>query len=260
MDKKYLKEHGLLKSYEKYRRLCEYTTFGSDDVTNEDNDSDNADDNSNEQMPNLDSDMGSLNDASDLNNDTEGANNGNDASNLQNKPDNDGVEGLDVNNLNNDDNSGSEQSEDIESNGDEVIDVDDLTKSQEDTEKKVDDLDDKFERLMKAIDSFDSLIDKNNEKIESLKAEIERRNPTQIEKMSMQTQNSYPFNVTPNQYWSEKEQTSNYRTDNDENGVNQGQYVITKNDIDGDVDWKSISDSLDDDDVHQNLKAIFNNY
>jgi hypothetical protein len=74
----------------------------------------------------------------------------------------------------------------------------------------------------------------------------------------MQTAKSYPFNVTPEEYWEEKEKTSNYSTENDENGVKQGQYVITKNDVNGGTDWKSISDSLDDDDFmyNQTLNGI----
>ena len=138
---------------------------------------------------------------------------------------------------------------------DDVIDVSDLTDSQEETQEDVEKLNDKFENVMKYLGKFEELIKSNDEKINDLKAEFEKRNPTQVEKLSMQTARSYPFNTTPEEYWDNKVQTSNYRTDDDNNGKEQGQYVITKNDIDGATDWKTISDSLDDFDfMHQTMK------
>lgn len=138
---------------------------------------------------------------------------------------------------------------------DEVIDISDLTDSQEETQEEVDKLGDKFDKVMKYLGQFEELIKSNDEKINDLKAEFEKRNPTQIEKLSMQTANSYPFNVTPEDFWAEKEKTTNYRTEDDDNGKEQGQYVITKKDVDGAVDWKNISDSLDDFDImHQTLR------
>ena len=138
---------------------------------------------------------------------------------------------------------------------DDVIDISDLTDSQEETQEEVDKLGDKFDKVMKYLGQFEELIRSNDEKINDLKAEFERRNPTQVEKLSMQTANSYPFSETPEQYWNNKEKTSNYRTEDDENGTKQGQYVITKNDVDGSVDWKSIADTLDDFDImHQTMK------
>ena len=83
----------------------------------------------------------------------------------------------------------------------EVIDVDDLTDSQEETEKKIDALSDKFERLIGMLDGFEKQIDSSNERMETLRAEIEKRNPTPVEKMSIRAKNSYPFNITPDEYW-----------------------------------------------------------
>ena len=138
---------------------------------------------------------------------------------------------------------------------DDVIDISDLTDSQEETEEKVEDMDAKFSKVISSLEKFEDMIKSNDEKIEGLAAEIEKRNPTQIEKLSMQTAHSYPFNQTPEEYWANKEQTSNYRTEDDDNGKEQGQYVITKDDIDGATDWKSIADSLDEfDPMHQTMK------
>ena len=137
----------------------------------------------------------------------------------------------------------------------EVIDVDDLTNSQEETEKKIDALSDKFERLIGMLDGFEKQIDSSNERMEILKAEIEKRNPTPIEKMSIRAKNSYPFNITPDEYWKDKEATSNYSPEDDNNGADDPVYQITKNDIDNISDWNQIYKSLDD--KHDSLRDLF---
>lgn len=137
----------------------------------------------------------------------------------------------------------------------EVIDVDDLTKSQEETEAKVDKLSDKFERLMGMLDRAEERFAESDAKMDSLKAELEKRNPTPVEKMSLRAKNSYPFNVSPDEYWDEKQQTSNYSPDDDNNGVDDPQYQITKSDIDDISDWNAIAKSLDDENIP--LKDMF---
>lgn len=131
----------------------------------------------------------------------------------------------------------------------EVIDVDELTDAQEKTEDKLDRLSSKFETLLNKIDNFESQIDASNEKMESLKAEIEKRNPTPVEKLSLRSKDSYPFNVTPGEYWKDKEQTSNYSTEDDENGANDRVYQITKDEIDNFNDYASVARTFDDYDI-----------
>ena len=143
--------------------------------------------------------------------------------------------------------------------GDEVLDVTELTDAQEDIEKEIHTIGGQFEKVLNAIKSFEDKINSNDDKIESLKAEIEKRNPTQVEKLNMQTAHSYPFNVKPEDYWKEKEATSNYSTEPDNNGKEQPQYTITKADVEGDNNWKGISDSLDDNFImHQSLDKLLN--
>ena len=136
-----------------------------------------------------------------------------------------------------------------------IIDVDDLTNSQEETEKKIDALSDKFERLIGMLDGFEKQIDSSNERMETLRAEIEKRNPTPVEKMSIRAKNSYPFNITPDEYWKDKEATSNYSPEDDNNGADDPVYQITKDDIDNISDWNSIYKSLDD--KHGSLRDLF---
>lgn len=144
---------------------------------------------------------------------------------------------------------------------DDVIDVSELTDAQEETQDEIEKFSDKFEKVFKVLGQWEELIKSNNEKIEDLKAEFEKRNPTQVEKLSMQTAKSGPFNVKPEDYWNEKEATSNYSTEPDNNGKGQGQYVITKDDVEGTTDWKSIADSISDDALyHPTLKNTMGNW
>lgn len=144
---------------------------------------------------------------------------------------------------------------------DDVIDVSELTDAQEETEEEVEKFNDKFEQVFRVLGQWEELIKSNNEKIEDLKAEFEKRNPTQVEKLSMQTAKSGPFNVKPEDYWNEKEATSNYSTEPDNNGKEQGQYVITKDDVEGTTDWKAIADSISDDALyHPTLKNTMGNW
>ena len=136
---------------------------------------------------------------------------------------------------------------------DEVVDITDLTDAQDETNKKVKKLGFNLDKTFKQIEDFEKLIQSTNDKIGELQKEFERRNPTQQEKLSARAAVSYPFNVTPEEYWKDKEKTSNYSLDDDNNGDEQEQYTITAKDID-DNNWKSIADSMSLDDIlHQTI-------
>ena len=108
---------------------------------------------------------------------------------------------------------------------DEVIDVDDLTDSQEETEKKVDALSGKFERLMSSLDG------------------LEKRNPTPLQRMTMRSTKSAPYSMTPNEYMNNYA-PDNYSDADDNNGADDPQYKITKGDIDDFTDYSSIAKDL----------------
>lgn len=168
-----------------------------------------------------------------------------------------GGESEDMSNL--DDDFGGE-TEPMQSD-DEVIDVDELTSSQEKTEKKVGKLKNSmekgFHKLLSVVDRLDKMIDDNTANMESIKREIEKRNPTPLEKLNMRAANdSYPFNISPSEYWKEKEQNSNYRIGGEDEPDSE-QYTITQDDIDSMTDFKQISKELDSDEFNQNLMNIF---
>ena len=119
--------------------------------------------------------------------------------------------------------------------GDEVIDVDDLTNSQKETEYKIDGVDDRLIKIARVIDKLIPAIEANNNKIEDLKAEFEKRNPTETEKLNLRSQSSFPYSVKPKDYWDNKSQDGNYNVIYD-NGVDPNkedkEYVLKQKDID----------------------------
>lgn len=144
---------------------------------------------------------------------------------------------------------------------DEVIDVDELTQAQEETEEKVDDMQSYmgkgFKKLLNVVNKLDQMIDNSIANMENIKQEIEKRNPTPMEKLNMRAANdSYPFNVSPNDYWANKEATSNYRIGG-EDEEDAPQYTITQGDIDKMTDFQQISKDLSDANFNQNLMNIF---
>lgn len=151
-----------------------------------------------------------------------------------------------------------QQDDDIETQemepDDEVIDVDDLTQSQEATEYKIDGVDDRLSKIFAVVKDFSDKLDKQEQSIMNLKDEFEKRNPTQTEKFNIRSQAGGPFNQSVSDYWDNFSQSNpNYEImrDNDVSPSDeQEQFNITKNDISG-LNMKNISDTLD---INQDLK------
>ena len=137
--------------------------------------------------------------------------------------------------------------EDTPGPDDDVIEIDDLTDAQEDTEHKVDALTSKFERLMSSIDSIEKRINDidahTNQYLGSLKGEMEKRNPTPLQRLTMRSTKSSPYSMTPNEYMNNYA-PENYSDESDNNGADDPQYKITKGDIDDFVDYNSIAKDI----------------
>jgi len=145
-----------------------------------------------------------------------------------------------------------------------VIDVDDLTKAQEEVNDKVNSLgkdlgkvDTRIEKLLGAIETLQGLFDRNNQEIEDLKKEFEKRNPTQTEKLNLRSLDSYPFKVKPTDYWADKAKDSNYSAYSDNGEPTSMEYVITNDDVD-DFNEREMNDSFAvADELDQDIKKIF---
>lgn len=146
----------------------------------------------------------------------------------------------------------------------EEIDIDQVTDAQQKTFDRVNSVgkdlgkvDTRIEKLLGAIESMKSMIDNNNSEIESLKKEFEKRNPTQTEKLNMRSLDSYPFNIKPTDYWSQKAKDSNYSAYADNDEPTQQEYVITNNDVD-DMTERDIAQSFaKENDLLQDINKIF---
>lgn len=145
-----------------------------------------------------------------------------------------------------------QNSEESEDDTDE-IDVDDLTNAQEKLNKKMNAIgrnygntDKLIYSILKGISQITKKIDNDNGRIEALQKEIEKRNPTPIEKLNLRSVNdSYPFNSKPSEYWNDKMKKSNYRlTDNDNDGK---EYHIYDTDLEDDGNIANSFDYDDDD-------------
>lgn len=214
-EKDLLKEYRLEDMHKRFQQILEYTfittpTLSEDDDTDADNNTQQDDaqqDNNNDMQQNVDNNI-QQNNYSNTEDDTE-----------QNGS------------LNTDDVDNNEiETSQLEA-GDEVIDVDDITNSQEEIEYKVDGVDDKLLTIAKVINKLIPAIEDNNNKIEDLKKEFEKRNPTEEEKINLRSQDSYPYTVKPKEYWDEKSRNSNYDVTYNNDTDTDNEYVLRKQDI-----------------------------
>lgn len=257
MSKKIYEEKVAADAAKRFRMLCEYsfniTEDDGEEVPDEINEPQN-DNNSNEPMPNAGNTNGQQEPPIDMDMDgNEGMEGAPEEGAPGFNPTDDAAMGDDMGN-----DMGAEPMQD----DDEVIDVDELTQSQEETEEKVEDIhvsmEKGFDKLLHVVSKLDKMIDASTANMEQIKQEIEKRNPTPIEKLNMRAANdSYPFNVSPSDYWKQKEASSNYRIGGDDENGDAEQYTITQGDIDNITDFRAISNDLNDSEFNQNLLNIF---
>ena len=138
------------------------------------------------------------------------------------------------------DNASQEGGED-----EEVIDVDELVDGQKRNEEAIDKLTDKFEQFLEKFSEFQGELKSNAEFMASLENEIEKRNPTSVEKLTMRSLQSKPFDKTPEEYMAE-DAPENYSPEDDNNGVGEPKYTITRDDVRNATDYSSIAKTLRD--------------
>ena len=253
-------KQSLHKLYEKKYKLNEYTFITAPQVNEDGEESDGElqkpdDMNGGEQMNNQQG--GNMApDASNQMDDMNGQNDGETSPDGSQMPQNDIQQGNDMNGAvpmdgAEDLNEPEVEDDGIETqemeSGDEVIDVDELTQSQEATEYKLDGVDDRLSKIYAVVQKFSDQLERNEESIMALKDEFEKRNPTEEEKLNLRSQSSYPYSETPKDYWDKKTQENPHYNVMYNNEVSpseeQKKFEITKNDISG-LNMKSISDTL----------------
>lgn len=153
---------------------------------------------------------------------------------------------------------------DVEDEGD-FIDIEGLTTAQDKLNVKqnrigrdVSKVDNRIDNLIDTVQALLDKVDSNNSEIESLKAEFEKRNPTQTEKLNMRSLDSYPFNVKTSDFWDEKAKSSNYQPYADNAEPTSKEYVITNDDVDNVTDDIMKTFFKPEDEDIQTLSKIFN--
>jgi hypothetical protein len=136
----------------------------------------------------------------------------------------------------------------------EVIDVDELVDGQKRNEEAIDKLTDKFEQFLEKFSEFQGELKSNADFMENLQSEFEKRNPTSVEKLTMRSLQSKPFQETPEEYMA-NDAPENYSPEDDQNGVGEPRYTITRDDVRNATDYSSIAKTLRDNE-NSTLKTL----
>ena len=273
MDKEYIKRHNLMEAHKQFMRLSEgYISTSLEE----------ADDDEEQQGGNMPQDNMGGNEDGQMNNGGMQPSGGMPQSDGQGQPNNmpaddgqtppmddrqappmdnefgDGDESTPNDMLSMDDKFGDDE--------DDVIDVDDLTNAQEKLNKKqnmvgkdLGQLDNRIESLITAVEKMNNIIDHNNNEINNLKSELERRVPTQKERFEMRSLDTYPFNVSPNDYCKRKEMEVVYDARYGNGESEKKKYEIRNKDID-DFSNVDIEKTFDDNDLDQSMEKIFRGF
>ncbi len=121
------------------------------------------------------------------------------------------------------------------------VDVTDIVDKTEETKASVDDMGSKMDDLLSKLTDLESQVtdmDGVINKIDDLEKEIEKRNPTPVERLEMRSMDSFPYSVKLTDYWKDKE---GYDTSEPED-----EYTLTQSDIEN-FDEKEIRSSFEGD-------------
>ncbi len=126
------------------------------------------------------------------------------------------------------------------------VDVTDIVDKTEETKASVDDMGSKMDDLLSKLTDLESQVtdmDGVINKIDDLEKEIEKRNPTPVERLEMRSMDSFPYSVKLTDYWKDKE---GYDTSEPED-----EYTLTQSDIEN-FDEKEIRSSFEGDSEDEN--------
>jgi hypothetical protein len=126
------------------------------------------------------------------------------------------------------------------------VDVTDIVDKTEETKASVDDMGQKMDDLLSKLSDLESQVtdmDGVINKIDDLEKEIERRNPTPVERLEMRSMDSFPYSVKLTDFWKDKEGYD--ATDEEE------EYTLTQDEVDN-FDPKEIRSSFEGDSEEEN--------
>ena len=110
------------------------------------------------------------------------------------------------------------------------VDITDLVDSSEETKKSVTDVSDKMEELLSKLSELENQVTGMDEvisKIDSLEKEIEKRNPTPVEKLEMRSMQdfNFPYSVKLKDFWTDRE---GYEATNDSE---EEEFILRQSDV-----------------------------
>ena len=126
------------------------------------------------------------------------------------------------------------------------VDVTDIVDKAEETKSSVEGMSTKMDDLLGKLSDLESQIggmDQVIGKIDDLEKEIEKRNPTPVEKLEMRSMDSFPYSVKLTDFWADKEGYD--ATEGEE------EYTLTQSDVDN-YDEKEIRNSFNSDNDEDN--------
>ena len=126
------------------------------------------------------------------------------------------------------------------------VDVTDIVDKTEETKASVDDMGQKMDDLLSKLSDLESQVtdmDGVINKIDDLEKEIERRNPTPVERLEMRSMDSFPYSVKLTDFWKDKE---GYETTDKEE-----EFTLTQDEVDN-FDPKEIRASFESDSEEEN--------
>jgi uncharacterized phage infection (PIP) family protein YhgE len=130
--------------------------------------------------------------------------------------------------------------EDVTSSEETVeVDVTDLVDKTDETKTTVDSVSTKMDELLNKLTELESQVggmDQVINKIDELEKEIEKRNPTPIEKLEMRSMSSFPYSVKLTDFWQDRE---GYDTSEPEE-----EFTLTQSDVEN-FEEKEIRASFD---------------
>lgn len=108
------------------------------------------------------------------------------------------------------------------------IDVTDIVDKTEATKTSVEGMSSKMDELLNKLSDLESQVsgmDNVINKIDDLEKEIEKRNPTPVERLEMRSMNSFPYSVKLTDFWQDKE---GYEATEE----NEEEFVLKQSDVD----------------------------
>ena len=103
---------------------------------------------------------------------------------------------------------------------------------------KMDNLIQQFGQLQQSLKSMDSI----SQKITDMEADLDKRMPTEEDKLEMRSLDSYPYNIKLTDYWSD--QKGKYDVMDTDVDIDKEEYVLTQDDIDNEYNDKEAMDSF----------------